>query len=593
MHTTDFLKYYFPRCLYTTIKQTMKSILLLVTKLFTIIFLVIGFSYTTFSQTTERVVYFKDKSGTAFSINRPLEFLTQKAIDRRNKQGISITQQDLPVNSTYISQLKNLGADVPHAIKWFNAAIVKADEATFAAIQNLPFVDKINRVATYSDKDRIAKLAATCDIQNPVVEEELCQEFDVNEILDINDVQENEENFNYGNSLAQIQMLGVDKMHEQGFLGKGIHIAVLDGGFINANSLSAFAHADIPYVFDVVGNGQNVYQSSAHGTLVLSAMVSKAEGQIIGTAPEATYYLFRTEDVRREMPIEEAFWVVGAEKADSLGVDIIQSSLGYSDFDNSIYDYTREDLDGKTALISRAAEIATQKGIVVITSAGNSGNSAWQKISFPSDAPSVLAVGAVNSNEEISNFSSLGNTADGRIKPDVMAMGVNTVLWSERDRVTSGNGTSYAAPLIAGLIAGFMEKNPNLTQKQILFAIRRAGNNYATPNEQYGYGVPTFERLEQIELVLGQNEDLTKQDAQIRIFPNPVASSLNIEIDEKLFITNPSLTLQIYNLQGQMVLKDILHSNKQEIQFPTAPKGLYIIRIEGQNYQGTIKMLKE
>ncbi|AFM05204.1 subtilisin-like serine protease [Bernardetia litoralis DSM 6794] len=546
-----------------------------------------GFSYTAFSQTTERVVYFKDKNGTTFSTSRPLEFLTQKSIDRRNKQGISITEQDLPVNTDYISQINNLGASVSHALKWFNAAIVTADETTFIEIENLSFVDKIDRVAINLDTNRVARISATCDINT---EDDICPEFEVNKILKTN---KNQEDFDYGSSLAQIQMLGVDKMHQQGYLGQGIHIAVLDGGFINANTLSAFSHADIAFVYDVVENGQNVYQASSHGTKVLSAMLSKKEGEIIGTAPEATYYLFRTEDVSKEFPIEEAFWAVGAEKADSLGVDILQTSLGYSDFDNSDYDYTHDDLDGNTAMISQAAEFATQKGIVVVTSAGNSGNSAWQKISFPADAPSVLAVGAVDSNEEIGNFSSIGNTADGRVKPDIMAMGVGTTLWSEQNQLTSGNGTSYAAPLIAGLVAGFMQKNPNLTQKEVMFAMRRAGDNYSTPNEQYGYGIPNFDRLTQIELILGQEEDLTNKDAQIRIFPNPVASILHIEIDEKLFITNETLNLQIYNLQGQLILEEILNTDKKDIDFPAVSKGIYIVHIEGQNYQGTIKILKE
>ncbi len=547
----------------------------------------VGFSFTTFSQTSERVVYFKDKNGSSFSISRPLEFLTQKAIDRRSKQGISITQQDLPVNINYISQLKNLGANVPYSIKWLNAAIVNADEATFIEIENLPFVERINKMARRSDPNQKARISATCDTDT---EMQICQEFEINKTLKVNN---NEEDFDYGNSLAQIQMLGVDKMHQQGYLGQGIHIAVLDGGFFNANNLSAFSHADISFVYDVVGNGQNVYQASSHGTKVLSTMLSKAEGQIIGTAPEATYYLFRTEDTNREMPIEEAFWAVGAEKADSLGVDIIQSSLGYYDFDNSNYDYTHNDLDGNTALISQVAQIATQKGIVVVTSAGNSGGNEWQKISFPADAPSVLTVGAVDSNEQIGNFSSIGNTADGRIKPDIMAMGVNTTLWNEQNRLSSGNGTSYAASLVAGLVAGFMQKNPNLTQKEIMFAMRRAGDNYDNPNEQYGYGIPSFERLTQIELILGQNENLVDKNAQIRIFPNPVANYLNIEIDEKLFITNPSLSFQIYNLQGQLILTENLETNKNEIQFPAVSKGIYIVRIEGQNYQGTIKIIKE
>ena len=551
-----------------------------------IIFIIsVGFSYEAFAQIAERVVYFKDKDGTTFSIDRPLEFLTQKSVDRRIKNGISVTEQDLPVNADYTSQLKGLGADILYTIKWFNAAIVKADEATFIAIQNLSFVEKIDKMAIHSDPNRIPKISATCELEDNYTE------LEISKMTDIKDI---EENFNYGNSLAQVQMLGVDKMHQEGFLGQGIHIAVLDGGFFRANTLSAFSHLTIPYVYDVVGNGQNVYQASAHGTKVLSTMAAKVEGEIIGTAPEATYYLFRTEDVSREMPIEEAFWVVGAEKADSLGVDIIQTSLGYYDFDNPVYNYTHEDLDGNTALISRAAQVATQKGIVVVTSAGNSGDDAWRKISFPADAADVLAVGAVDRNRQIGNFSSLGNTVDGRIKPDIMAMGVGTTLWSEQDRLSSGNGTSYAAPLIAGLIAGFIQQNPTLTQQEIMRAIRRAGDKYFTPNSQYGYGIPTFARLNDPTIVLGQsNEDLTEEGNQIRIFPNPIKNSLNIDINEKLFTFNKTLNIQIYNLQGQLILKEVLNTSKKEIEFPNVSKGIYVVRIEGQTYQGTIKILKE
>ncbi len=551
-----------------------------------------SFSYTSFAQITERLVYFTDKDGTTFSTSRPSEFLTQKSVDRRAKQNIAITEQDLPVNADYISQLKDLGAEVSYAIKWFNAAIIKADDSILVQIEALTFVERIDKIALNSDLNRIARISATCNIDS---EDELCKTVNVNGIASTKDVKDNEENFDYGNSLAQIQMLGVDKMHQEGFLGQGIHIAVLDGGFFRADQLSAFAHADIPFVYDVVGNGQNVYRASSHGTKVLSAMLSKVEGQIIGTAPEATYYLFRTEDTSKEMPIEEAFWVVGAEKADSLGVDIIQTSLGYYDFDSLAYNYTIADLDGNTALISRAAQIATQKGIVVVTSAGNSGNSAWRKITFPADAADVLAVGSVDRNRRRASSSSIGNTTDGRIKPDVMAMGVGTTLWSEDNELTTGSGTSYASPLIAGLIAGFMQKNPELSQQEIMAIIRRAGDDYATPNPQYGYGIPTFARMNNPDVVLGQNEDLANPTAQIRIFPNPVKSSLNIEIDEKLFITNQTLNLKVYNLQGKLILTEILNSisNKKEIQFPAAPKGMYIVRIEGQNYQGTIKLLKE
>ncbi|WP_338763335.1 S8 family peptidase [Bernardetia sp. ABR2-2B] len=569
----------------------MKLKQLLFVQLIIIIFFSAGFSHSVFSQISEeRLVYFTDKNGTSFSISRPLEFLTQKAVDRRNKQGISITEQDLPVNIDYINQIKDLGATVSHGIKWFNAAIVTADEATFTEIQNLSFVEKINKIVIHNNPNQRDRVSATCEVAS-LNDEETCQEFNVNKIADIKDT---EENFDYGNSLAQIQMLGVDKMHEQGYLGQGIHIAVLDGGFLNTNSISAFAHADIPFVYDVVRNGKNIYRTSNHGTRVLSTMLSKQEGQIIGTAPEATYYLLLTEEDGPERPIEEAFWAVGAEKADSLGVDIIQSSLGYYDFDNAIYNYSHEDLDGKTTLISRAAEIATEKGIVVVTSAGNSGNDVWQKISFPADAPSVLAVGAVDRNEQITNFSSLGNSADGRIKPDVMAMGGGTTLLSREGGVSSANGTSFAAPLISGLVAGFMQKNPDLTQKEVMFAMRRAGDNYFSPNEQYGYGIPNFNRLNQIEIILGEeNEDLTSKNSQVRVFPNPVANSLHIEVDEKLFIANEILNLQVYNLQGKLILTDILSTNKKEIEFPVVPKGMYILRIEGQNYQGTIKIIKD
>ena len=204
----------------------MKLKQLLFVQLIPVIFFSTGFFHPVFSQTSEeRLVYFKDKNGTSFSISRPLEFLTQKAIDRRNKQGISITEQDLPVNIDYINQIKDLGATVSHGIKWFNAAIVTADEATFTEIENLAFVEKVNKIVLHNDPNRRVRISATCEVQ--VTEEEICQEFEVNKIAEIKDT---EENFDYGNSLAQIQMLGVDKMHEQGYLGQGIHIAVLDGG---------------------------------------------------------------------------------------------------------------------------------------------------------------------------------------------------------------------------------------------------------------------------------------------------------------------------------------------------------------------------
>lgn len=427
-----------------------------------------------FSQTKYKyLVLFNDKNNSPYSVNTPLDFLSQKAIDRRFKQGITIKPTDLPPNPAYISSIQQTGATVIYKSRWMNAVLVEANETQKNTILGLPSVKGIEfnrplkQIRQQSVKDKFAI--------------------------------ENTESLNYGDATAQIQLLGADAMHNLGFHGEGMLVALLDDGFLNVNTSACLQHLvqqnKIVKVYDFVDNDNTVYTQGGHGTAVLSTMAGYIENQIISPAFGATVALFRTEDISSETPLEEANWLFAAEMADSLGADIISSSLGYSTFDNSADNYIPSMMDGKTALSTRAADLAAATGMVVVISAGNSGNDpSWQIITAPADADSVLAIGAVTRTGEYASFSSRGNSADGRIKPDVVAVGSGTVLCNTSGFASTSNGTSFSAPLVAGLVAGFWQANPYLTAQEVTRAIRKSGHQFSSPTIQLGYGYANFSR---------------------------------------------------------------------------------------------------
>jgi len=435
-----------------------------------------------FSQAQEHAwVYFKDKPNASSFLLDPSLMLTQKALDRRNKQNISPNEQDVPLYTSYVLSVANSeGITVKARSKWLNAVHVIGTETNIRSLANIEGVNyiefankSIGEVAPsiINTKEKFPK------IQNQQV---------------LNDYQ-------YGSAENQTTMLEIDVFHSSGYDGKGLEIAIFDGGFFGVNNAGGFSHlldanldnGEILGGYDYVNSSSDFYvqTGSTHGTQVLSTMGVVIDTEFVGTAPKASFYLFVTEDISNESPLEESFWVQAAEKADSLGVDILNTSLGYNQFDESKYNYTYADMDGNTTFISRGATIAAQKGMVVVNSAGNSGHTAWKYITAPADAHGVIAVGAVNANESISFFSSFGPTSDGRIKPETLAQGGSVYVVDENNTIKTTNGTSFSGPIIAGVTACLWQAFPEKTSLEIREMVLNNSEEYLNPTGQRGYGV--------------------------------------------------------------------------------------------------------
>ncbi len=488
------------------------------------------------------VIYLKDKANSGYSLSNPLSMISQRALDRRTRQGIAMDSSDIPVNSNYITQVQNTGALVIRKLKWFNALVVDCDSITLNQILSLPFV--------LNDK-RIYKL------RQPDLEFE---EVPIENIEGSNAKMP----FNYGASENQIKMLGADVMHDDGYNGSGMWIGVFDSGFRNSDTISAFDHLRLNNriigTFDIVEGDQNVYDEHTHGTSVLSCMAAFSPGQIIGTAFGASYVLFRTEDVFSETQMEEINWLVAAEMADSLGVDVINTSLSYSTMDNSQFSHTYSDMDGNTTIISKAATFASRKGILCINSAGNDGNNSWYYIAAPADADSIITVGAVAPDSVLAIFSSHGPTFDGRIKPNVVAQGQSTaVISSGSGTVVNSSGTSFSGPLIAGFAASLWSAYPNKTNMEMINLIQMASDRFANPNNDYGYGIPNYEKAK----FLSSLGDFEASDSDYRFFPNPVVSNslLNLQVSPR--IVGKKLTLEVYNSIGSKI--DLIEINSSEL----------------------------
>jgi hypothetical protein len=556
-------------------------------KLFTTLFLLFLLPLSSWAQ-QNYLVFFKDKDNSTFSISQPEEFLTQRSITRRQNQGIAITERDLPVNSTYTQELITQGAKIIYTSKWLNAAIIETDVTTLAAIEALPFVDKQqgltfnSNYAQHSDKSAIAALETE---NNGGIYATIPYN-----ILDIKEQEGVEED--YGVSATQNLMIGIDAMHDAGYHGEGMVVAVLDAGFQNVNRLSLFSELDIAGTYDFVYHEESVFEDNSHGRNVLAALAGYSPGNLIGGAYKATYYLFKTEDVRSESPLEEVYWVIGAERADSLGVDVVQTSLGYNTFDKSEYDYQHSDLDGKTALISQGANWAAEVGMLIVTSAGNSGNDSWQKITAPADSEKVLTVGAVDGNENYARFSSLGYNANGTVKPDLMAMGQSAVVWTNSDTPTTGNGTSYSAPILCGLATGFWQANPSLTNFEIIEALQHSGKGYNNPTTKMGYGIPHFDRAQNY-LATGLEGEGIKN--QVSIYPNPLSEDGRLHIrfgEDKL---NKDIQIAVTDITGRQILNQHIEIKNLECDLnfnEQLNKGLYLLSIIDAGQKQVLKFIK-
>ena len=427
----------------------------------------------------------KDKQGTSYSMDHPNRWLTHKSIERRKRQGLQIDSTDLPVSARYLRQIESiLSAKTENGKKskaewtiigtsrWNNTVLIRSNDTTLLSrLKTLDCISKSQCVWISPDS-----------IDRPVKHtyHEYFNSWD--SIPDIT----------YGNGKEQLEMLQGQRLHSISKRGKGMTIAVLDGGFQNVNVIPTFLHANIMGTKDFVyPNSPFFFQETDHGTKVLSAMAANEPFVLIGTAPEARYWLLRCEDQQTEQPVEEDYWAMAAEFADSVGVDIINSSLGYNEYDMPGY-YHQRDLDGQTSLISRTASMLARKGIILVNSSGNSGMGPWKKISFPADALDILTVGAVNIDKKNAPFCGVGPTQDGRVKPDVMALGSPTSLISGRGSIVRDMGTSFSTPLVTGLVACLWQALPEKTAQEIIDLVRQTSSQHEKPDNIFGYGIPNF-----------------------------------------------------------------------------------------------------
>jgi len=415
-------------------------------------------------------LYLKDKGENSFKLAFPEEFLSEEAVERRMMWEIFVDETDFPVSQTYIDELIALGVTPVVQSKWLKTVVVEsADSAVVEALKLIPFVDSLtcvwnneNRLDPFPYEDDTTYYTSSDEpLENP-----------------------------YGYAENQIEMLNGVNLHQAGYRGKGVRIAVIDAGFMNVNRIEAFASMHLIGTKNITFPDEDVFNDDTHGTKVLSCLAANLPGFMIGTAPEASYLLIKSEDSRRETPIEEDYWVAAIEYADSVGVDVISSSLGYNRYDSIDDYYTRDNLDGRTAFISRAADIAVKKGLLVVSSAGNEGVNDWEKITFPSDVEGVLTVGSVNAEKERSFFSSTGLTADYRIKPDVVALGSRVCVIGSGGQTQETDGTSFSTPIIAGMAACLWQAFPLLKNEDIIQLIKDASTQSRQPDTQVGYGIP-------------------------------------------------------------------------------------------------------
>jgi hypothetical protein len=436
------------------------------------------------------LILFKDKKLNYRYHEDASVFLSPKALERRKRMGIAIDSFDLPVSPVYLDNLDSEKVTIRYLTRWLNGAVIMVREPEDANILKLKFfVEKV----VYLGKAEISSIKGkSLNDEIPPLSFEEKQAVMVNDESQIKF--DNEVNKGYGEAYNQMAQLNGDKLHELGLTAKGVSIAVFDAGFFKADRLSTFHKLfdenRVKFTWDLVDMEKNVYDDDDHGLHVLSCLAAYTPNRMIGTAPDADYYLFRTEIGVSEYLIEELNWVRAAEMADSLGVDIINSSLGYSTFDDKRMNHTKEEMDGKSSYVSKAAAIAVSRGIFVGNSAGNDGDELWKIIGAPADVENVLCVGSVDIKGNLSSFSSVGPTADHRLKPDVCAMGGFTTIASTFGTFYQGNGTSYAAPVLCGVVACLIQTNRNIRPEKFLAYIRNSGDRVNKPDSNYGYGIP-------------------------------------------------------------------------------------------------------
>jgi serine protease AprX len=531
--------------------------------------LVIFFSFSLYAQ-EDAWVYFNNKPNAQFYFDNPLQMLSQRALNRRAVQQIPLDIKDVPIHQPYVDQIAAVNGIVVKAkSKWFNALHIRGSVSEINSLSNLSFVGQIR----FADN--------SLNQANRVINK--------SKIKPVNKIMETSVSFPYGSSANQIQMLNGHMLHQQDYTGAGKIIAVMDAGFPGVNTIQPFQRIrdnnQILGGYNFVDGNSNFYTGNSHGTSVLSTISGYIPNQLVGTAPDSQVYLFITEDVNSENPVEESYWVEAAEVADSLGVDIINTSLGYFEYDNPNYSYNYSNMNGVTSYISRGADVAFSRGMICVTSGGNSGATSNPYISVPADAINTLTVGAVKSDETYATFSSIGPSFDGRIKPDVMAQGQSSVITNLSGTITTGSGTSFSGPIMAGMVACLWQAIPGAKNSEIIQFIKQSADRYTNPNAQYGYGIPDFQMAINIS-----NLDLNNINPKnFILYPNPVENIINVRFPNDY--SQGQIT--IFNSQGQTVLNQYILQDSVSISAENWMTGLYFYKIVTGNKIIKGKFLKK
>lgn len=540
-------------------------------KLLLLAFISITFSELSAQTAMKYWVQFTDKGNNPYSLSNPSAYLSNRAIQRRLNQNIPIDSLDLPVTPMYVQGVASTGVVILAQSKWLNGVVVfTSDTNALNTIAALPYVVDTTFVGLR--------------ITNPD------PEFFKNETFsaDQSNVQRtgNVEStiLSYGQAFDQANQVGAVCLHNAGYTGEGMVIAVIDAGFRDVNIHPMFdslnMNGQILGTWDFVTNDTSVYEDNVHGAMVLSCMGGNISGTHVGTAPHADYWLLRSEEAATEYIVEEYLWSSAAEYADSVGADLINSSLGYTQFDDPQQNHTYADMNGDIAPSTRAADYAATRGMVVVNSAGNSGQSSWYFIGAPADADSILAVGAVDVNGTIAGFSSHGPTSDGQIKPDACARGENASIVDINATVTNGNGTSFASPVLCGAVACLWQAHPTQTGQAIVNTVRQAGSMYATPDSSYGYGIPD---LCAANLYLSGSTFVPGSDDTIlETGQNPFTNSLSFTFYSA---EEQEINVRLYDSQGRLVMEEIMFAAGGALNYYTINQleavagGVYVLQV--------------
>jgi serine protease AprX len=538
---------------------------------------------TVHAQYSKHIIQFTDKGNTTFSLSAPSAYLSAKAIARRTNYKLNFDSTDIPVSQQYINAVLSKGAvTLLSRSKWLNQILIQTTDANaLQQIKALPFVKSSFSVGLKkSQPDTINKFTETVETttQNIVAK-----------------AQDNA--VNYGNSFNQVNIHKGEYLHNKGLMGQGITIAMLDGGFnsykVNTFLDSARNNNQFLGERDFVTFDNSVNEDDPHGFYCLSIIAANAPGKMVGTAPKANFWLLRTENGATEFPIEEHNWVAGAEFADSVGADMISSSLGYTTFDDASFNHSYNEFYKNSTMVTRGASLAAKKGMIVMSSAGNDGTSSWKYISFPSDADSVCAVGAVSNLGTIASFSSHGYP--GKVKPNIVSVGQGTTIASLFNTVASGNGTSFSNPNIAGLIACLWQAFPQFNNMEILDAVYKSSDRYNNPDNRYGFGIPDMQKAHQL-LTYKARELKYGKGFWLIANPTPFQNNLNVIFRAA---ENGNADLRLLDTSGKTIERKnmiVTDGDQYEINFNSLsalPKGVYFIQYNSQNFNRTVKVLKQ